>query len=558
MPSFAKSIPAFFAILLMMACSPPKDAFRRDFEKALRPDFTSADLQRMMSEHSRLLFGHSEVVRMGAAMEGESLPEFPLRTFGTESLYLRNIQRLLESTNSNQRTLAYLVIANTGDTTHNSRLFERLLPGPDSASGRIWAAMALLRLGSKNTTPLFDFLADNETVGDAHMFPLFLQLDRDSLRQTAYRRIASPKTMARILAAQTLAATGSNPTTDHLLKEAVKTWEWNTKGYAVFSIKELRMGNLLETLRPLLDSQATRAIALGALANSPTETDRQFLVSLSHHRPLSPELFGALKSSQRTDNAALWLALLASNPLPKGTSAYLGRNSVVASDSLLPALQTALRTIADTAILEDLVRALAGRSDDSSVEILSSLLRHPGASVRYWTAMTLRGNSSPRWRTELPALLRDSSLRSVALTQLAIDAKLDNLQGVFDSLYAQPPRPDWKSSALDYLSVFPLAYHQPLLRQLLATAPDAFTQRKAAMGLARLGDAGSVDAIVAACEKESAKSDLNARPYLEALALLKGDKAKAQIAKYSRSKTPSVAELATRLLAVQKTAESDR
>ncbi|MBO6201314.1 MAG: HEAT repeat domain-containing protein, partial [Chryseobacterium sp.] len=54
----------------------------------------------------------------------------------------------------------------------------------------------------------------------------------------------------------------------------------------------------------------------------------------------------------------------------------------------------------DKATLSELVRALQGRNDEKSIEIMLSFLKHSSATVRYWTAKTLEGNTSPNLKTK--------------------------------------------------------------------------------------------------------------------------------------------------------------
>ena len=98
-------------------------------------------------------------------------------------------------------------------------------------------------------------------------------LNIQSLQKTAYERINSENVRAKILAAQILSVTGKNKKTEKLLRNAVKNWDYSIKGYAIYSVKELRVGNLKNDFIPLLDNPQTRSIAIQALANSPTKAD---------------------------------------------------------------------------------------------------------------------------------------------------------------------------------------------------------------------------------------------------------------------------------------------
>ena len=113
-------------------------------------------------------------------------------------------------------------------------LLEKLTTEKDKGN-LIWAGMALLYLQSNHTTELFDYLVKNEDFGDAHMLPMFIHLDKDSLQQTAYKRINNKDVKSKILAAQILAVTPLNSKTEELLKQAVQNWDIGIKGYAIYS-----------------------------------------------------------------------------------------------------------------------------------------------------------------------------------------------------------------------------------------------------------------------------------------------------------------------------------
>ncbi|MFM7859431.1 MAG: hypothetical protein ACKO96_47780, partial [Flammeovirgaceae bacterium] len=257
--------------------------FKKDFEKALAKNFSEKELNNMFRTHSTFLTPHSDVTQLSANLKGQQISLYPLAGFKNEKLYKDNIEKLLNSKNSNQRILAYLVIAGSGDTSFENALLKKIKEEKDKGC-LVWSGMALLYLNTNRTTPLFDFLVENETFGDAHMLPLFIKLNKDSLQQTAYMRINSDKPMAKILAAQILSSTQLNSKTEELLKKAVKEWDINIKGYAIYSVAQLQIGNLLETFKPLLDSSQTRRISLEALANSPSENDRQYLYDLGNEQ----------------------------------------------------------------------------------------------------------------------------------------------------------------------------------------------------------------------------------------------------------------------------------
>lgn len=524
------------------------DDFKKDFEKALNKNFSETEINKMFDTYSRLLTPESDVTELTANLEGTVISKYPLNKFKSESLYKDNIAKLINSENPYQRILAYLVIGSSGDLAYEKNLLEKIKIEKDKGN-LIWAGMALMYLNTKHTTELFDFLVENEDFGDAHMLPLFVKLNKDSLQQTAYLRIKSDSIKAKVLAAQILSETKLNPKTDELLREAVKNWDINIKGYAIYSVKELQMGNLLELLKPLLDSSQTRKIAFEALANSPTKEDRDYLNSINNKDTVSEEFLDGLFESRSIENIKHWLVLLYTKPIPYNYVFFVFKQPLLTSDKMLPDVQLALEKIENPEIIHSLVRALDGRKDDKSTEILLKLIHHPNSTVRYWSARALKGNDSPKLLTEIPDLIKNPDIREVSFTNLAIDNKINNLQAIYDSIYLNNPNLDWKRSSIEYLSKFPKSRHRDIFRKLLEDKKEDFSIRyDAALGLGRLKDESSVDLIIDACERETKRSDLNARNYLLALSLIKGDKAKSEVLKFSKSKEENVRKIANKLL----------
>ncbi|MCH2232249.1 MAG: hypothetical protein MK105_18080 [Crocinitomicaceae bacterium] len=523
--------------------------FKIDFEKSLDKGFGEKELNQMFRTYSNLLTPHSDITQLTAGIKGESIQQYPLNTFKAEKLYKKNINRLFDSKNSYQRILAYLVIAGSGDKSFEQGLLKKIEIETDKGN-LIWAGMALMYLNTSHTTPLFDFLVKNETFGDAHMLPLFIQLNKDSLQQTAYQRIKSENVTAQILAAQILSSTELNGKTEELLKEAVRNWDIEIKGYAIYSVKELQIGNLLETFKPLLDSTQTRRIALEALANSPTKEDREYLFDLVEKQDtVSKELLDCFLQSKNTENIKYWLRLLYTKPIPQKYIFFVFKQPILSSDEVLTDLHIAFEKISNPEVLHELVRALKGRTDDKSVRIMISLLKHDDSTVRYWAAWSLKGNISPLLIKELPTLLSNPHTRTVALVDLAIQNELDTLQSLFESIYKENPNRDWKRSSIEYLSTFPLDSHKEIFKTILSDKEeDTFIKRNAALGLGRLKDESSVDLIIEACKEESDASDYNAQIFLSALSIIKGEKAKDYISSFKNSKEQNVQLLVNEIL----------
>ena len=524
--------------------------FKKNFKKALDKNFSEEELNKMFSTHSTFLTPHSDVTQLSANLKGQQIDHYPLADFKSEKLYKANIDKLINSKNSNQRILAYLVIAASGDTSFENSLLNRLKEEKDKGC-LVWSGMALLYLNTEHTTPLFDFLVENETFGDAHMLPLYIKLNKDSLQQTAYLRINSDKPMAKILAAQILSYTKLNIKTEVLLKKAVKEWGINIKGYAIYSVAQLQIGDLLETFKPLLDSLQTRRISLEALANSPTEQDRHYLYDLVNKQDtVSEELLDCFYKSKNVSNLKYWLSLLYTKPIPeKYYFSVTDKQTLVRKDTVLNDVQIALEKVKNPEVLGELVRALKGRTDDKSTDILLALLTHENSTVRYWTARSLKGNYSLKLTSKLPVLLNSVTTRVVSLTDLAIENNLDTLQGIYETIYKTELNRDWQRSSIEYLSTFPKDRNKETFKKILQNREeDTFIKRNAAMGLARLKDESAVELIISACRDESEGSDYNAQTFLVALGMIKGDKAKKEIEKYKDSKEEGVRELVANIL----------
>ncbi len=525
------------------------DDFKKDFKKATETEFSESDLNKMFRTYSNLLTPHSDITQLTAGIKGESILQYPLNSFKSEKLYKKNINKLFDSENSYQRILAYLVIAGSGDKSFEKGLLKKIEIETNKGN-LVWAGMALLYLNTEHTTPLFDFLVKNETFGDAHMLPLYFKLNPDSLQSTAYQRIHSENVKAKVLAAQILSVTEKNEKTERLLFEAVKNWNYNIKGYAIYSVKVLEIGNLLESFQPLLDSTQTRSIAIEALANSPTKEDVNYLKALIVEQDtVSEDLLDGFYKSTNLENVKFWLEVLRTKPIPKDYYFNNNKQPLMYSDEILPDLQMTLAECKNPDIIQKLVKGLSGRTDEKSINLLLELLSHNDSSVRYWTASTLEKTDSPLVINEIIKLIKSPAYRTVAFTDILINNDIDTLQKTFEAIYNDNPNRDWKRSSIEYLSTFPLDSHTEIFRAILRDKEeDTFIKRNAALGLGRLKDESSVDLIIQVCNEESEASDYNAQVFLKALSMIKGEKAKEYISRFKDSKEQNVQLLTKEIL----------
>ncbi|WP_396146132.1 HEAT repeat domain-containing protein [Flavobacterium sp.] len=524
--------------------------FKNDFKLSLDKAFNEKNLNDLFSKYPHLLTPQSDITQLTSNLKGESLSTFPLSDFKNDNLYKENIDNMLNSDNSFRRLFSYLIIGASNDTAKEEVLLNKLKSEKEKGN-LIWCGMSLLNLKTKHTTEIFDFLVENEDFGDAHMLPLFIKLDKNSLQETAYKRYNSENLKAKILAIQILSQTGKNPKTEKLVLEAVQNWDMNIKGYAIYTVKELQIGNLLETFKPFLDNDKTRKIALEALANSPTNSDNEYLKMLTTQKDsISDELLDCFFESKKIENLKFWLELLKTKKVSNDYYFSVPNNRLIYSDELLQNIQNTLIECKSEKIIEELVRALQGRNDIESTNILIRFLKHQNSSIRYWSADALKGNKSQKIIDILPNLISDEEYRTTALVNLLIENNINNQQSTFEKIYKNSGQDlDWERSSIEYLANYPLEKHKELFKKILKNENSDFSIRyNVALGLGRLKDISSVDLLIKVCEETRKESDLNSRTYLEALAMIRGEKAKKEIETFLNSNEEAVKELVNELL----------
>lgn len=525
------------------------DDFKKDFFEATDPEFGQSELNEMFRTYSNLLTPHSDISRLSASLKKEKIVPYPLSDFKLTDDYKNTIPILLHSENPNQRLLAYLVIAGAGDKNYEEVLLEKLKT--EKVKGNlIWSGMALMYLKTDRTTPLFDFIIKHENFRDSHLIPMYFQLDKDSLQSTAYNRIKSEELKAKILSAQILSITGKNDTTEKLLLNAVKNWDYKIKGYAIYSVKELEMGNLKETFIPLLDSTKTRSIAIKALANSPTKEDVDYIKELANSQEVIEEdILDGFLESKNPESVKYWLKLVSSREIPKKYYFNTLRKPLLFSDELLADVQTTLKTTKHITIQKELIRVLEGRKDSISEEIFLNYMDKGDSTVRYWTVDALKNTKSKIVIAKLIELLKKPGKRVSTITEILINNDIDSLQHVYEDIYKTNESSEWKRTAIEYLSKFPKEEHKGIFKDIIYNKDSGFSMnRNASLGLANLNDKNSIDRIIELSEKERKGSDGNCYSYLVALSKMKGTKAKEYILTFANSDSVYISDFVKQII----------
>ncbi len=360
----------------------------------------------------------------------------------------------------------------------------------------------------------------------------------------AKQRIHSKNPRARILALYSFASHALDAQSQSSLREAVKTWEPSVRGYAISVLAGHQAPQMRELLAPSLTVKDLRSVCYLALAASPSPEDQQFLAS----QPVNEDIFRAYLESGSVAATRKWLILLQQGA-PADYHFFVSEHPTLKGDELLPDVQHTLKVLKEPEAIQSLVQALEGRQDEASLDILLGFLRHSDHSVRYWSADSLKPVVSVKVAQALPELITSPELRTSALTELAINNRVDSLRDVYRSFWIPKPSGDreWRYSSLEYLASFPKPEDLELFRGVVANDPDVFSRRLAVEGLGILGDTASVELIQAALAKEPA-ADANAVDYLEALGRIGGPAALAILERYKESRHPAVRALVRKYL----------
>lgn len=512
---------------------------RADFQQILKPDFEEVESDSLFKKYSRKLGPGSY---RAAHVDSTGLPEYPLRAFIKDTLYTNHILTLLHSENRFQRKMACLIIPAVGDSAQMPRLLEMLHSEQDQ-DVYYFAGIALLKLNTRETDLLFDFIINNN--GPWYKYELYSKLDPDLLRETAYRKINSPDRTTKRLAAMLLGETGTSRKTENVLKTAVKTWDTRDKEFAISSLHHLQTGHLAKVLVPLLEVPSLRRESLEVLLNSPTKHDRKVARSwTSHQNNIDKEVMDVYLRSAKPENVRFGLELLRKGKASDDYSFYFGNQSLLRSDAFLPEIQDIFPYLKTPELIQGFCTLLHGRSDEKSVRIFISLLHDPNPQIRYSTAEAGSKSKSALLAREIPLLLADSSLQTPSLVYVAVYNQLDTLNHLFEGIYWSKGN-SWKTAAMVYFSNFPKPEYVDIFRTELNTG----NRRYAAMGLARLKLPVSEQMILDACRKDTAMGCDKASDYLDALACLKTENARLEVEKIQGCEFEFIRKQASEILA---------
>jgi len=390
--------------------APPisKDTVRLAFQLSLDSEFSTDDFREYMSAYD-FLYPELNWGLIQNPFKDVHVKR-PLAWLAGEELYRTGIERLVNSTNAYQRILGYRFLIAVNDTTFLQIMRQRLNEAEKDEAVEIW--MALVYLQDDHTTLIFDYYLEHEPDVDHHIAPLLpALLNKDSLRQTAYRRFDSQDTLTRALAATLLSYTELNDSTATLLRHAVSAWPAELKRIALNSMIELRVGDIRDIVVPLLDDSTLRAKALQALADSPVESDRQvFLDLIPDGDTVSLELLRVLHRSRSDQVLEVWFQTLQSGLAPGNYIILTSNYKEINKEIHLASLLSAVRHTPSDDLRIGLMRYLRGKHDDKTISLLVEMLEHENPNVRSQVAGILNPSNYPLVTKKALELLFDDRL----------------------------------------------------------------------------------------------------------------------------------------------------
>lgn len=361
-------------------------------QKAAKTNMTPEQLLAFNRDYHKLIAPRNDPSEMMIKATGYRPPYFTLEKLKTEPFYKSTISSLIRSSNPQHRMLAYMTVASAGDSSFNDVIW-RSIPAETDSDAKFWQGTALLYLKDSHTSDLFDFLVANENFGDAHMLPLYIKLDKESLRQTAYDKINSSNIKAQILAVQSLSVTGPNPKTEKVVKECVAKMQGPAKGYGIYTMKTLKMGNLKEALAPLLADKAVSGIAFAALLSSPTPEDRKFAESLAVGTGEVPAyILSGYLSSDDAEMTRKFLILIRDRPIPANYRFLAMMHPTLRSDTLYSQLKDTIRKTKNRHVVADLILSMKRCSDPDATAMFTQLAADPDPKIKNAAQIMLGSN----------------------------------------------------------------------------------------------------------------------------------------------------------------------
>ena len=199
-----------------------------------------------------------------------------LRGLKDFSFYKKGIEKLFNSENVYKKTTAYRLIGICQDTSFNTEMITRLNSDEESIAKQ-WNATALMsNRALRSSEPIFNLFLNDKGIALNILINMYVKYDTRNVKKTARNHLNDTNREAQILAVQCLASYGQDEELILKLREFVKIWDLDSKGWAILALSMQKAGKLKGLLEPFLVNEGLINVITRALENSPTEEDRDF------------------------------------------------------------------------------------------------------------------------------------------------------------------------------------------------------------------------------------------------------------------------------------------
>lgn len=156
-----------------------------------------------------------------------------------------------------------------------------------------------------------------------------------------------------------------------------------SKGYAIYTMKALKMGDLKSTLAPLLKEPGLGYMAYSALLNSPSSEDQAFANLLGEGIGEMPNY--VLDTYAHSSKPELWrkfLLGLRDRPVAADYNFTPSMDLLMKSKTVLPELKDTIRRTQNRQVVPGLIRLLPVEKDADTAELLAQLAKDKDPAIR--------------------------------------------------------------------------------------------------------------------------------------------------------------------------------
>lgn len=415
----------FFLLLLIASQIKAQTApeFEKDFQQLVNKNYPPNEVDSLFKKYNSLLFFFNSNSRLSATLLGKETSDYPLTYFRSAALYQNNIDPLLQDTAYYKSNLGCFLAAASNDVSKIPQI-ESILS--KSNYTHFWAANILAVLKTKNIKPLIETILVYEGKEAApYLIAPFLQLDSTVIESFSLDSIRSKNLFVQYLAIRAMAKGQYTITKDSLLRNVVTNGAEGLKGWAISVLSFFNSQDMAGLVQPYLDNNDLRGISLRALANSSSIKDEAFLDNLLKNDTADRDLLAALQQSNQEKMVRKWLYALREKKIAADYYPFIERTPGVKQEVYFDEVCETLTKTKNQMKIYPLYNYFSGRNDERSVNFLIKCLSRPDQDrmVKHAIIRNLGGKNSELVRQQLPALMKNATIKDVELVYLLLEYK---------------------------------------------------------------------------------------------------------------------------------------